>query len=254
MDTWLFQVNLYFAVLSQASDKDKILFTAGYLTGPAATWWQLQCQGLPPGTLPASITTWADFSNALKGQFTPVNQVRIARDQLANLKQITTVKRYVNEFNTLSLKIPDLSDVERIDRFLRGLKPKVRAEVELRSPTDFSAACSMAERVDTLCFPSHSAGYPPSNNFSSSTYRSSGPTPMELDTMKVRSSAMARTKAPSHFSPSAAPKPLTQEDRERLRKFNGCFYCRQPGHDIANCPIRPPRPNVKGSPRTGLPR
>jgi hypothetical protein len=42
------------------------------------------------------------------------------------------------------------------------------------------------------------------------------------------------------------PAPLTQEERTRLIITGGCFYCRQTGHVIANCPSKPPlqRPRV----------
>lgn len=36
------------------------------------------------------------------------------------------------------------------------------------------------------------------------------------------------------------PSPLTPEERNRLMKTGGCFYCRQPGHVLANCPSKPP--------------
>ena len=49
-----------------------------------------------------------------------------------------------------------------------------------------------------------------------------GPVPMEIDALRRK------------------PTPLTQTERARLVKIGGCFYCRQPGHLIAECPSKPP--------------
>jgi hypothetical protein len=35
------------------------------------------------------------------------------------------------------------------------------------------------------------------------------------------------------------PAPLTEDERSRLMKTDGCFYCRQPDHILGNCLSKP---------------
>ena len=55
---------------------------------------------------------------------------------------------------------------------------------------------------------------------------------MDLDSLAIdrRRGSTAATPQPSR---------LTAEDRRRLRDTNACYYCRQPGHILADCPLRP---------------
>jgi hypothetical protein len=50
-------------------------------------------------------------------------------DQLAGLKQIKSAKAYSPIFRTVALRVTDLSPAESLDRYLRGLKKHVRAQV-----------------------------------------------------------------------------------------------------------------------------
>ena len=48
------------------------------------------------------------------------------------------------------MKIPDLSEAEKLDRFIRALAQDIRLQVELRGPRDFHEAAMFAERADTV--------------------------------------------------------------------------------------------------------
>ena len=50
----------------------------------------------------------------------------------------------------MCLKIADLSEAEKLDRFVRALLPDIRLQVELRGPTDFHEVAMFAERVDAV--------------------------------------------------------------------------------------------------------
>ena len=57
---------------------------------------------------------------------------------------------FVFRFRATCLKIPDLSEAEKMDRFVRALAQDVRLQVELRCPWDFHEAAMFAERADAV--------------------------------------------------------------------------------------------------------
>ena len=88
----------------------------------------------------------------MRGQFCTENLTRWAWDQLANLRQRDkkSVADFLYKFREVCLKISDLSEAEKLDRFLRALAPNVRMQVELKLPTTFHEAAMHAERADTV--------------------------------------------------------------------------------------------------------
>ncbi|CAI7896747.1 unnamed protein product [Closterium sp. NIES-54] len=63
--------------------------------------------------------------------FEPVNAIKQARDNLAELCQHRSVAEYINRFRELVLEIPGIPAAKQMDKFKRGLKSKIRTEVEL---------------------------------------------------------------------------------------------------------------------------
>mmetsp|Transcript_27406 Transcript_27406/g.59946 ORF Transcript_27406/g.59946 Transcript_27406/m.59946 type:complete len:142 (+) Transcript_27406:2-427(+) len=127
-----------------------------------------------------------------------------------------------------------------MDRYVAGLKPHIRKELELREPKTYEEAVRLAERLDAIG-KMHTSGYasyqPAMRNThhipyaSASTSRQSaardGPVPMDLGMIQ-----RVPERKPQSF------KPLTFEERQRLRRMNACFLCRQTGHTKNNCPMR----------------
>jgi hypothetical protein len=198
IDTWIGKAERYFELCQMNNSATRTRYAVAYLEGNAALWWQNHIrETLMP------ISQWDDLKTALVEQFKPVNSSKIARDNLAKLRQSTSVQAYIHTFRAITLEIDDIAESEKLDRFIRGLKDRVRQEVELQEPTMLDQAARIAERYDTIAF----------------TYRprteSKGVIPMELDSIQR--------------------KPLTKEEREKLRREGGCFYCRAPGHIASKC-------------------
>ena len=98
-------------------------------------------------------TTWPDFKRFLIGAFQPINQlVKLGRNKLSTLRQTTSVQAYFYQFHTLSMEILGLSGEESTDRFIRGLKPHIRQEIELRGLTTFPNILTTAQRMDALTY------------------------------------------------------------------------------------------------------
>ena len=118
-------------------------YAASLLRGNAALWWRELCQA---NNRPA---TWDDFCRLLDEQFRPENYSRRGRDELADLKQFNreSVADFVFRFRATCLKIADLSEAEKLDRFVRALVPDIRLQVDLRGPRDFHEAAVFVERA-----------------------------------------------------------------------------------------------------------
>ncbi|KAJ9508984.1 hypothetical protein QJQ45_028315, partial [Haematococcus lacustris] len=219
---WLFAVDLFFTI-SELTDAQRIVYVATLLSGHALLWYRSSV---------SSFTSWTCFVAAFERQFAPVNRLRHARDRLAALTQTSSVRRYLGEFTALCLEVTDLSPAEQLDRFIRGLKPSVRRELELREPTSFSEASTIADRVDAISY---------STSTSRSSYRPpSAPRPPRPETAAVPMELDAML----HTSPSRSRGTrLSDAQRAALRDSKACFYCRKAGHTMKDCPIRPPRPN-----------
>ena len=57
---------------------------------------------------------------------------------------------FVSRFRATCLKIQDLSEAEKLDRFVHALIQDIRLQVELRGPQNFHEATMFAERADAV--------------------------------------------------------------------------------------------------------
>ena len=231
LDTWLFQVREHLE-LSTVPAGAYVAYAASLLRGNAAMWWREACEA---HRRPA---TWEDFCRALHDQFRPEDYGRRGRDKLATMRQYAreSVADFVYRFRATCLKVPDLSEAEKMDRFVCALVQEIRLQVELRGPANFHEAAQFAERADAVItrVAGHNAqkaapqktkwGYsqrlpvPIKASGESSAHGSGGPEPMELGTASRRS--------------------LTRAEYEKLRAEKACFVCCKPGHLARNCPMK----------------
>ena len=141
-------------------------------------------------------------------------------------------------FHATCLKIQDLPEAKKLDRFFCALIPDIRLQVELRGPQNFHEAAMFAERADAVIMrvsgqdtrKSWQKGYkggPPqrqhtqvkSSGGETSASGSGGPEPMELGVVRRRT--------------------LSCDEYQKLRAENACFYCHKPnaGHIARHYPL-----------------
>ena len=113
-------------------------YAVNLLRGQAQTWWNRLCVNY------TEPTTWEAFKEKLNSEFKPAYSLKSARDRLANCRQETTVTDYVEKFQDILLELPEVTDDEAMDRFVRGLKESVRIHVLTRDPMDFEDATKYA--------------------------------------------------------------------------------------------------------------
>ena len=233
-ELWLYSLDLFFHACGMA-DNVKIVYADALLRGDALQWRRtIQ----PP-------ETWAEWRLLLITAFQPINPAETARDRLARLKQTGPVRAYAAIFRATTLLIPGITNDEIKDRFVRGLKPRIMAEVKIKAPATFDEAVALAVRLDSL-----DTFRPPAHKDNVRVTRSN-PVPMEIDAINSDSTAVRTTnaqpycnavtngRANTNDSNDSRPplKPLTDREREECKRKGLCFRCRKHGHLARDCPM-----------------
>ncbi|MEW5311153.1 MAG: hypothetical protein WDW38_002891 [Sanguina aurantia] len=120
-----FELESYFNLCQVQDPATRLNYAVTLLDGAAKTAWRNHlAQTTTPAGLPTAqrCTTFEDlFTRILRPEFQNPNSVRIARDELHGLQQRGSVTSYISRFREISMRIPDLSDAERMFRFEQGL-------------------------------------------------------------------------------------------------------------------------------------
>jgi hypothetical protein len=229
---WLFTVAMYLTLAAVAPTMH-VMFAVALLRGGALRWWR---EKLGNHAAPA---TFDAFRAAITSYYQPPHQQLIVRNRLLSLSQQGSAARYTDLFRELALKVPDLTDMERLTMYLRGLRPGIRDLVITSDCRSFDSAVERALYLDsaTSAFdsqlnPSGRSGNQPRTN--SNTFR--GPRPQSYASA-VSSSSSSSGPTPMELG-AAVFKKLTDSERQALRKSGACFYCRKQGHRALECPVK----------------
>lgn len=250
VDSWLFQMERYLNVCTVQEDR-RVSLASLYLQGTAQIWWR----SIDPREMPEYVEnpntptdrekiSWAAFKALMLRVYQPVDQVRMARDELMQCRQSRSVLDYASAFRDITIRIPDISAADTLYRFLWGLKPQIRAEVEMRLPEDLDEAILMAERADAVFMRSRQDMGPPrsqnwgqrqSNAPRTPQQRAQGPTPMELGAVNHRPNNNGRQRQNNRSAPNATQRGQPGGGHESRRPYR-CHNCGDPGHFIRDCP------------------
>ena len=178
VSTWIYQVNQYIDLVQlnnpglPLAESTKVSVASTFLSGTAATWRYMKTQQPEsPGTLDTLFA-------ALRVEFIPADHVRRTRDKLNRLRQTRSVAAYLNEFRSIVLKLPQMSEEDKWDKFLNGLKYPIRLEVLKSGAASLDGAATVALNVDSAMFAEQR--YQNRGSFEQ------GPTPMEIGNMEQR--------------------------------------------------------------------
>ena len=225
VNTCLYQVEMYLNLLQVTnpqivSDQNtRVSFASTLMKCTAVQWWYMLVQsGQAPGN-------WEEFLAKVRLQFIPRDSVERARDKLRGLHQKSSVLSYLNEFRNTMKMIPGISEDEKLDEFVSGLKRYIHLKVRKSRPADFESAAQVALTIDSALFETNM--YFQSSNGGGS---SSGPTPMEIGNVEIQNPRTGNFKRPQMNRANWSKKKM------RLFEKGLCFIferkgCRASMHD-----------------------
>lgn len=262
VEDFIFQCELYFRLTDVVSAKKRVLFAASRLSGSPLLWFKATV--FPALTADDDTYDWLYFCHAISKEFTPVNAIREARDLLSKLQQDGTVRSYISQFRLLCMRIPDISDDEMLDKFLRGLDPKIRLECELREVDSVESAAHVAERyyaalnriptsvpsivpIAPTTAPYHSNGFEHTETTAPAVEpfvptEPSAPfeaEPMELGTARLSPADQQRLLNLQREGAAFKRLNAARGDHDFLKRVRACLHCRKiANHMKSNCPLK----------------
>ena len=166
------------------------------------------------------------------------------------LKQTNSVANYNFDFTQLCLEINDIHESEKLDKYVRELKDKIRVEVELAEPTTLAQAMSKAQRIDNITYQTYISQHSEHSHRKPSSYPDG--TAMDLSGISEVNAVYSRNgkgkagpytsdqvqKSNKQFTPAQR---LSQEEFKYCQANKLCLRCKEPGHVARYCtkPIKP---------------
>ncbi|CAI5484033.1 unnamed protein product [Closterium sp. Yama58-4] len=167
---WLFGVEVFFTAAGVNDDATRINYAVSLLRGAALEWWRRTLEtGTSTGVTHAAdgtstvvnqvaepifgvtkIRTWKEWGAALRDRFEHISASEQARMKLRAWSQMGSVQDYTASFMGFADQIDDMSEAERLDKYVSGLKYEIQFEVRRSRPTSFLEAVRVAESTDAL--------------------------------------------------------------------------------------------------------
>jgi hypothetical protein len=93
-DDWLKSVEKML-IIAQCSDREKVLYASGHLTGPAVDWWDSYTAAHDA----ADTITWAEFATQFRNYHIPARLMKIKKKEFLSLNQGSmSVSEYRDRF------------------------------------------------------------------------------------------------------------------------------------------------------------
>lgn len=199
-----------YADLMKFHGRQKALAFASLLKEDAAVWYRSL----------GKLLTWKDFKEEFLHRFRDPQAEANARAKLHRLKQTGSAKKYTEEFKRLAACLSEMTEADRFQTYLNGLRANLRTSLQLVEVKTFEAAIRKAEEMDDILFQEKLRA--------AEEHRQSPKERVAVVTEKLRDRKPDQSK-------KKQDDPKTKELRE-LRKKGACFHCKKVGHLQADCP------------------
>ncbi|GKU97925.1 hypothetical protein SLEP1_g10998 [Rubroshorea leprosula] len=143
LNNFLWMVESYLDAMNISDDFTKIRMATMYFEHDATLWWRRRHAEMQRGL--CNINTWEVFKGEFRKQFYPENVEEAAMKKLRVLKHTGLIKDYIKEYNSLMLKIPDMTEKNWLFYFMDGLQWWVEQELKRRGIQDLAIAESLIE-------------------------------------------------------------------------------------------------------------
>jgi hypothetical protein len=214
INQWLIKF-IRIAKANEWKEEKYVQHCAVYLHGYASEW----LNALETGEkLP---TTWVEFEKKLKAEFLPSDFELQNLHKIDALKVTTEgVKPYAIKFKSLLQNIKSLSEELKIERFLKGLPYNFIEKVYCQNPATLESAIEMATTYEVVVANAERiAGGPEAKR--------------QFEMLNIETGTPIRKK-------------MTEAERARCMSEGRCFWCREKGHSIKECPTKPKFANESG--------
>jgi hypothetical protein len=105
---WLKTVEKKLQVV-QCNNREKVLFAAHQLVGPAVDWWATNVEAHKE----LETINWQEFKNSFRSHHVPLGVMKLKKKEFEDLKQGSmTVSEYVTQFTQLSRYAPHNMDTD----------------------------------------------------------------------------------------------------------------------------------------------
>jgi hypothetical protein len=234
VDTFLYALDKIFSFYRIEDDR-KVQLAVTYFRGAALRWFKYiehQYQGK------SELINWTLFTALMKKHFEASNTETAVRNKLNSIRQMTSVSKYNDMFNTLIIELLSVDERTKIDMYCRGLKPNVQLHVSLRMPTTLEEAQAIALNVDNIFSQNGLTHQKNGHRQNGSTHRG-----REFSPATSTSSPMELGHTESDQEPENAVnamhqdkfRRLSEEERKQLQKEKRCFKCKKVGHMANKC-------------------
>ncbi|KAJ2748515.1 hypothetical protein GGI19_006086, partial [Coemansia pectinata] len=139
VQTWLAQISMIYDA-AELDVKQRFLYTVPLLQGVAACW--------VVSLLKSRRVLWPEFMKEIVDRFTRQHANLVVRDELYSLNQQGSVVIYGGKFQTLISRLSDMSEIEKISLYQRGLYPSLRAQVRGMAEATLDDNMKIAEAFD----------------------------------------------------------------------------------------------------------
>jgi hypothetical protein len=230
-DDWLKSIEKMLNI-AQCSNREKVLYASGHLTGLAMDWWDAYCAAHAA----VDTITWEEFSTQFRNYHIPAGLMKIKRKEFLSLKQGSmSVSEYRDKFIQLSRYAPrDVKDDEKKQElFLDGLIGPLQYQLVSHTFPSLQRLLDKAIAVENkrsmFGEKRRAANQGQARSSSRPRYTTTPSTPASGSS--GQQTQRAPTAPPQASTPAGPVAPNTSTNR-------ACFKCGQPGHYANYCPNR----------------
>jgi hypothetical protein len=218
--------------IAQCSNREKVLYASGRLTGPAADWWDAYYAALAV----INTITWTKFSTQFRNYHIPAGLMKIKRKEFLSLKQGSmSLSEYRDKSIQLSRYAPrDVEDDEKKQElFLDGLIRPLQYQLVSYTFPSFQRLLDKAIAVENkrceFGEKRRAANQGQARSSSRPRYTTTPSTPARGGS--GQQTQQTQTAPPQASTPAGPVAPNTSTNR-------ACFKCGQSGHYANFCPNR----------------